>query len=292
MEITRERVSIPVGKTEGTSGVLTLPKGQSRRTGVIVAHGAGNDMGAPLLVAFSEGLAKAGYPTLRFNFLYSERGRKAPDKFETLAETWRSAAAFFQKQMSRRMDSWVAAGKSMGGRVASQMVADDLLAASRLIFLGYPLHPPGNKASLRDAHLYRIAVPMLFFAGTRDSLCDMELLHSVLDRIAAPWSLRVIEGGDHSFHVPKTAGASEGEIYERITGETVRWLEDPASEKPSKKGTQEGEPRDVRKSASRPIAAPHSNSNSALSLLPSSYAPRCTATVQLRRSFLGASISL
>jgi uncharacterized protein len=223
-EIMREEVSIPVGEIERTSGILTLPTGDMKRTGVIVAHGAGNDMETPFLVVFSEGLATAGYPTLRFNFLYRERGRKAPDKYETLAETWRSAAAFFRERLSQQIDSWVAAGKSMGGRVASQMVADGLLVPNRLIILGYPLHPAGHTEKVRDAHLYRITVPMLFFSGTRDSLCDLERLRPVLGRIAAPWNLHVIEGGDHSFHVPKAAGTSETETYDRIIQETVRWL--------------------------------------------------------------------
>jgi len=229
MEIAEQRVSIPVGGSERTSGLLSLPARETKRAGIIVAHGAGNDMETPLLKTFSEGLARAGYPTLRFNFLYSEHGRKAPDRYETLAETWRSAEAFFSGRLGQRINSWVAAGKSMGGRIASQMVADGLLAPDRLIFLGYPLHPAGNKESLRDAHLYRIAVPMLFFAGTRDPLCDLEKLRSVLNRIASPWSLHVVEGGDHSFHVPKSQGTTDAEIYERITGETVRWLGDDGS---------------------------------------------------------------
>jgi predicted alpha/beta-hydrolase family hydrolase len=224
MEITEQRVSISVGGAGCTSGVLALPAEKTMRIGIIVAHGAGNDMETPLLKAFSEGLAEAGYPTLRFNFLYSEARRKAPDKYETLAETWRSAAAFLRKRLGRQIDSWVAAGKSMGGRIASQMVADGLLEPDRLIFLGYPLHPAGNKESLRDAHLYCIALPMLFFAGTRDSLCDLEKLRSVLDRIASPWSLHVVEGGDHSFHVPKSQDTTDAEIYESILAETVRWL--------------------------------------------------------------------
>jgi hypothetical protein len=224
-EIMRENVSIPLGEMEHTSAIITLPGGDIKRTGVIVAHGAGNDMNTPLLKAFSEGLAAAGYPTLRFNFLYREHGRKAPDKYETLAETWATAAAFFRERLSQRIDSWVAAGKSMGGRVASQMVADGLLAADGLIFLGYPLHPAGNQERLRDAHLYRITVPMLFFAGTRDPLCDSARLRLVLDHITAAWNLHIIEGGDHSFHVPKSAGTSEAEIYHDIVRETVRWLE-------------------------------------------------------------------
>jgi len=224
MEITQRRVSISVGGAERTSGVLALPAEKMKRMGIVVAHGAGNDMEMTLLKAFSEGLARAGYPALRFNFLYSEHGRKAPDKYETLAETWRSAAAFFHERLGRQIDSWAAAGKSMGGRIASQMVADGLLTPGSLIFLGYPLHPAGNKESLRDAHLYRIAVPMLFFAGTRDPLCDLKKLRSVLSRIASLWSLHVIEGGDHSFHVPKSQGTTDAEIYESILGETVRWL--------------------------------------------------------------------
>ncbi len=224
-DLMREGVSIPVRDMEPTSGILTLPVGDIETTGVIVAHGAGNNMETPLLVAFSEGLASAGYATLRFNFLYRERGRKAPDKYETLAETWGSASAFFRERLGQRIHCWVAAGKSMGGRVASQMVADGLLAAGRLIFLGYPLHPAGNKEKLRDAHLYRINVPMLFFAGTRDPLCDLERLRPVLSHLTAPRSLYIIEGGDHSLHVPKSTGTPETGIYDRIVQETARWLE-------------------------------------------------------------------
>jgi uncharacterized protein len=224
-KIRRENVSIPNGERERTSGVLSLPTGHMRRTGVIVAHGAGNDVHTPLLVTFCEGLAAAGYPALRFNFLYKEHGRQAPDKYETLAQTWASAEAFFLERLGQQIDFWVAAGKSMGGRVASQMVAEGHLTARRLIFLGYPLHAADNKERLRDAHLYPISIPLLFFAGTRDPLCDLEKLRPVLKRISAPWTLRVVEGGDHSFHVPKSLGISESEIVRRIIEETLRWLE-------------------------------------------------------------------
>jgi uncharacterized protein len=224
VEIARKDVSIPVGATHLTSGVLTVPDGRMRKMGIIVAHGAGNTMEAPLLVAFSEGLAAAGYPTLRFNFLYAEHGRKAPDKHETLAETWLAAQAFFLEYLDRGIGSWVAAGKSMGGRVASQMVADGLLTPSRLVFLGYPLHRAGDRGNPRDAHLYRITVPMLFFAGTRDPLCDLGVLRPVLDRVTAPRDLDVIEGGDHSFHVAKSVGISETEIYRRIVQKTLEWI--------------------------------------------------------------------
>jgi len=223
-QVVREKVSIAVSGRPATSGVLTLPSGSMKRTGAIVAHGAGNDMEAPLLVAVSDALAASGYPALRFNFFYRESGRQAQDKDEVLAQAWGAAAAFFRERLGGQIDSWVAAGKSMGGRIASQMAADGLLDASRLVFLGYPLHHPGNREKLRDAHLYRITVPMLFFAGTRDRLCDLETLKSVLGRIKAPWILHVIEGGDHSFHTPKSAYVPDSETYARIAAEAVEWL--------------------------------------------------------------------
>src|SRR5512142_744789 len=109
-----EALSIPAGEGEHTSAILTLPKGETKRTGIIVAHGAGNDMRTPLLEAFADGIAREGYPVLRFNFLYTDRGRKAPDRYETLVQTWAAAAGFFSKRMGKGMDSWIAAGKSMG----------------------------------------------------------------------------------------------------------------------------------------------------------------------------------
>jgi hypothetical protein len=219
-------VAIPVSADESVSGVLGVPQGfaAGRSPAVIVAHGAGNDMHHALLVHFSEGLCRAGYLSLRFNFPYKEKGQKAPDPQPKLVQTWQAAFEFVNSHPEFGTPRIVAAGKSMGGRVASQMAADALLPFEALVFLGYPLHPPGKTDQLRDAHLYRIAVPMLFFAGTRDALCDMGLLQNVLGRLSAPWELEVIEGGDHSFGLPKSFEAAAEDVYERIMKKTDRWL--------------------------------------------------------------------
>jgi len=219
-------VTIRVSADESVSGVLKVPHGfeAGRTAAVIVAHGAGNDMHNPLLVHFSEGLCRAGYLSLRFNFPYKEKGQKAPDPQEKLIRTWQAASEFVKNHPEFGTPRIVTAGKSMGGRVASQMTADGLLSAKALVFLGYPLRPPGKKDQLRDAHLYRIAVPTLFFAGTRDTLCDIDLLQNVLNRLQAPWELESIEGGDHSFVLPKSFKASEEDVYERILQRTVSWL--------------------------------------------------------------------
>ncbi|MBI5440309.1 MAG: alpha/beta fold hydrolase [Deltaproteobacteria bacterium] len=220
------RVAIEVADVGLVSGALSLPESEPdlapRRTGIVLAHGAGGNMDLPLLAHFARDLAAAGHPVLRFNFPYSEKGRKAPDRPPVLAAAWEAAYRAFS--MESGVDSIVAAGKSMGGRIASELAAAGRLPVAGLVFLGYPLHPPGRSERVRDEHLYRIQVPMLFFAGTRDSLCNLELLKGVLDRIEAPTRLEVVEGGDHSFNVPHSAGISTVEINARLASRTVSWL--------------------------------------------------------------------
>jgi len=219
-------VTIPVTADESVSGLLAVPQGfaAGQSSAVIIAHGAGNDMHNPLLAHFSEGLCRAGHLSLRFNFPYKEKGQKAPDAQEKLARAWQGAFEFVKNHPRFGTARIVAAGKSMGGRIASQMAADGLLPVKALVFLGYPLHPPGKKDQLRDAHLYRTSVPMLFFAGTRDTLCDIDLLRIVLNRMKAPWELETIEGGDHSFVLPKSFETSEADVYEKILRRTTAWL--------------------------------------------------------------------
>lgn len=221
-----KKIVIPLGEGENISGVLSVPEGfkKGEGCGVIIAHGAGKDMTHQLLVSFSEGLVLAGYITMRFNFPYKEKGKKAPDPPKKLEHTWLSAFDYFRKESGFSPDRIFAAGKSMGGRIASQLIAGGKLPAGRLILLGYPLHPPGRKEKLRDAHLYDIKVPMLYFAGTRDSLCDLGLLKDVLKRLKAPWDLAIIDGGDHSFKRSKSYGPSEQEVYGLILDKTISWL--------------------------------------------------------------------
>jgi len=221
-----KKISIAVGEKGAVSGEVFLPEGHQggNGTGVILAHGAGNDMAHPLLVLLSQGLVEAGCVTMRFNFLYREKGRRAPDAQKTLVLTWLSAFQFLKEHPTYGTERIIAAGKSMGGRVASQMVAEGLLPASGLIFLGYPLHGPGRKEKLRDAHLYGIRIPMLFFAGTRDRLCELTQLERVLGRLEAPWHLETIAGGDHSFRLPKSAETTQQAVFDQILNKTIEWL--------------------------------------------------------------------
>lgn len=220
-----KRITIAVSGTESVSTMLSVPDRFASKTAVIVAHGAGNDMNNPLLVSFCDDLAQKGYLAVRFNFPYTEKGRKAPDRQDILENTWRKVLDFFKDQSDYPLRKIFTAGKSMGGRVASEMLAKGSLTSEGMIFLGYPLHPSGNREKLRDEHLPLIKVPMLFFAGTRDPLCDLDLLKVVLNRLRPQPELEVIEGGDHSFNVPKSSSFTSREIYERIAVKSIQWME-------------------------------------------------------------------
>jgi len=114
-------------------------------------------------------------------------------------------------------------GKSMGGRVASHLAAAGA-ECEGLLFLGYPLHPAGKPERLRDGHLADIECPMLFVEGTRDPLCRLELLQPVLARLGNRARLHLIEGGDHSFRLPKRLGRSEREVWDEILEAAIDWM--------------------------------------------------------------------
>jgi predicted alpha/beta-hydrolase family hydrolase len=219
-------VWIPVGKDDKVSGIVTIPDGfeSSKTVGVILAHGANNNMNNPLIVAAARGLSREGFLALRFNFPYKEKGRKSPDSQKKLVSTWRCVYRYLKDHPEFSVEKVVAAGKSMGGRVASQMAAAGELPVQGLVFLGYPLHAPGRKDKLRDSHLNAINVPLLFFAGTRDSLCDLGLLKKVLARLKVARQLDVIDGGDHSFNMLKSAAIAPEQVHQQIISKMAAWL--------------------------------------------------------------------
>ncbi len=221
-----ENVEIPIGGEEKVSGIVCAPEGEpkGKSIGAIVAHGAANDMNEPMIATVCEGLARKNMATLRFNFSYREKGKKSPDSQSKLEETWLAVFDFFTKSLEYEFDAVVVAGKSMGGRVVSQLVSAKRIEADALVLLGYPLHAHGKKDSLRDAHLYDIRIPVLFVEGTRDTLCDLSLLRGVLEKMETSWDLKVIEGGDHSFHVPESMKMPQEKIYDAILEKCGDWI--------------------------------------------------------------------
>lgn len=186
----RLKIETPKGPV---SAALTGPKGGPV---VVLGPGAGADMDNAILVGFAEALTEAGIRCLRFNFPYKEAGRGAPDPEPILRATWSAA---LDKARSLGDPVW-AGGKSMGGRIASLVVADGAPVAG-LVFVGYPLHPPGKPERIRDGHLPEIEVPMLFLQGTRDPFARWTLMERTIERIGERATLHPVEGGDHSFRV-------------------------------------------------------------------------------------------
>jgi predicted alpha/beta-hydrolase family hydrolase len=224
-DIRRETRRLADGRGGAVSAALAYPDGftAGRVPGVILAHGAGNDRTTPLLVAVHEGLARQGYLSVTFNFPYTEQGRRAPDPAPVLEACYRSVIAVVRTDKALRPPQLVIGGKSLGGRIASHLAAQGE-AIDGVVLLGYPLHPPGKPEKLRVEHLTRIPVPMLFFAGTRDPLCTLELLRQTLKRLVVPVTVHVIADGDHSFVVPKRTGRTQEEVYEEIITASSTWI--------------------------------------------------------------------
>ncbi len=181
---------------------------------LVVAHGAGAGMDHPFLVGFCRAMADEKIATARFNFHYANAGRRSPDAEPSLRAAWTEAFEGARAMAGAR--PVFAGGKSLGGRIASMCVADGMAAAG-LVFLGYPLHPPGKPERLRAEHLARIRVPMLFLEGTADPFARPELIRDVVKGLGKRATLETIEGGDHSFNVrghradPREVGAGLAE---------------------------------------------------------------------------------
>lgn len=163
-------------------------------------------------------MAEKGYLTVKFNFPYMEARRKIPDKRDILETCYQEVIDHARRDDHNPKRMFVG-GKSMGGRIASQVVAEGQ-DVDGLFFLGYPLHPPGRPEALRDEHLYRIEKPMLFISGTHDNFAKKDLLEKVLSKLGNRAQVHWIEGGDHSFNTHQGKDAQA-----RIYGEAMDTLD-------------------------------------------------------------------
>jgi hypothetical protein len=195
------------------SATWIAPRGA--KAWLVVAHGAGAGMGHPFLAGFCREMAERDVATARFDFHYMNAGRRSPDPEASLRSAWMEAFDGVRGMAGGR--PILVGGKSLGGRIASMCVADGMPAAA-LVFLGYPLHPPGKPERIRDEHLYRTRVPMLFLQGTRDPFAQGALLSKVVRKLGSRAELHLVDGGDHSFNVrgvkrdAREVGASLAEV--------------------------------------------------------------------------------
>jgi predicted alpha/beta-hydrolase family hydrolase len=204
----------------GIDGLLELPGDPSAL--LVLAHGAGAPMRHVFLEEIARALAARGIGTLRFAFPYAQRGAKAPDPPAVLERTVRAAVAA-AAELAPGLPL-LAGGKSMGGRMTSQLAAEEPLPGVRgLVFLGFPLHPAGRPATTRGAHLLRVPLPMLLVQGTRDALADLALLTPIVESLGGRATLHVVEDGDHGFHVRKRSGRDDAAVLQEIAEAVARF---------------------------------------------------------------------
>lgn len=188
---------------------------------VLLAHGAGSDMDAPVLRAVAGGLADAGVPSLRFNYPYRTRGVRAPDRAPVLEASTRRAAAELRGRSGLPDERLV-----LGGRYCSLVVGSeaDAVPALGLCLLGYPLHPAGRPDRLRSDHFPLLGSPVLFLSGTRDALASRDLLEREAKVIPGPVTFRWLETADHGFRPRKASGRSYDDVVAEVAGVVVDWV--------------------------------------------------------------------
>jgi predicted alpha/beta-hydrolase family hydrolase len=203
------------------SGLLLKPGGA--RAVLLLAHGAGAGMRHKFMEDVAVKLGNRGIATLRYQFPYMEKHIKRPDTESVLTDTVRAAVATAKKQAGDL--PLFAGGKSMGGRMTSLAAAKESLdGVHGLIYFGFPLHAPGKTGAERGRHLTDIEIPQLFLQGSRDALADLKFLRPLCAKLGKRAELFVIDGGDHSFHMLKSAGRSDDEVLDQIVTKTANWI--------------------------------------------------------------------
>jgi predicted alpha/beta-hydrolase family hydrolase len=187
----------------------------------VLAHGAGAGQTSPFITRFARGMAERGITTATFDFPYMAARRKIPDPAGVLEASWLAAIEAARSEIPE--DLLFIGGKSMGGRIASQVAAQDHPPLAGLVFLGYPLHPPGKPAQRRDAHLPRVAEPMFFVQGTRDAFGTADEIRTLLPRLPRA-ELHEVAGGDHSFKISGRAGTKPPDVMPMLMDAVASWI--------------------------------------------------------------------
>jgi predicted alpha/beta-hydrolase family hydrolase len=218
-------LNVPLGPGADTTA-LVYPAEQPRiGLALILGHGAGAGQHSPFMTEFARALAALGADLVTFNFLYAEQKRKLPDRGPALETCYRAVIQVVRDRVESAQHALFIGGKSMGGRIATQVAAADAtLPLAGLVLLGYPLHPPGRPERRRDAHLPAVGRPMLFVQGSRDGFGTPEELVPILAELTPRPTLHAIAGGDHSFKLTGRDPAKQAAMYADIQRTMVTWM--------------------------------------------------------------------
>ncbi|MEO8921937.1 MAG: alpha/beta family hydrolase [Caldimonas sp.] len=206
---------------ETLTSILLRP--EQARACYVFAHGAGAGMRHVFMAAFANGLAERRIATLRYQFAYMDKGSKRPDPPAVAHAAVRATVA---EAGARCGDlPLFAGGKSFGGRMTSQAQALEPLPDVRgLVFVSFPLHPPGKPSLDRAEHLSSVLCPMLFLQGTRDELADLALLNAAIERLGERATLALFDDADHSFHVRASSGRNDAQVLAAMLDATADWV--------------------------------------------------------------------
>jgi predicted alpha/beta-hydrolase family hydrolase len=205
----------------GETTTVVYEPADSQSAVFVCAHGAGGHMADRGLLKVAETMRSVGLGVVRFNFLYRAKRSSRPDPMPRLMECISAVVARVRDEVAPR--AIVIGGRSMGGRAASMLAADGF-TSDGLLLLAYPLHPAGQPDKLRDAHLPAIKMPVLCVNGTRDPLCRRDLMERAVQTVTTRWTMRWLEGADHSFHVLKSSGRTDSEVLQDVAEATRSWL--------------------------------------------------------------------
>jgi predicted alpha/beta-hydrolase family hydrolase len=206
---------------EKISAILAAPSSPTAL--YVMAHGAGAGMRHRFMAEMSNALVERRIATFRYNFPYMEKQKGSPDQKPKLLRTVRAAVEVAQAALPDL--PIFAGGKSMGGRMSSEAQAAEPITGLRgLVFVGFPLHPPGSPGVERAEHLDKVNVPMLFLQGTRDDLADLNLITGVTSKLGSLATLHVEDGADHSFHMLKRSGRTDAEVMAALADRIQSWV--------------------------------------------------------------------
>lgn len=200
----------------------------------IVAHGAGAGQSSSFMVAFAEALAERGFDVITFNFPYTEQKRRLPDRAPVLESCYAAVIHEVMRRVPSASRHLFIGGKSMGGRMATQLAASDAtLPIAGLVLLGYPFHPPAKPEKRRDAHLPAVRRPMLVVQGTRDSFGPPDEIAPTFTALDPPAVIHAVEGGDHSFKVARAGAAGQAAVDTAIRDAVDNWMREISGARPA-----------------------------------------------------------
>lgn len=210
--------TIGVGEDRSVTAIVTPAENGEPEWTFIYAPGAGSNIDDPFGRYVSSSLSAHGIACVRFQFPYQEAGKKSPDRAPVLEDTWTRVIEETRPDEGRL----AIGGRSMGGRIASQVLARSA-AADALALFAYPLHPPGKPETRRDQHLPSITVPVLFCSGSNDAFASPEELQEIADPMQQA-TVRILEHADHGFNTRKSSGRKRQDVWAEAVEYMYEWL--------------------------------------------------------------------